>query len=76
MADNDQYAPSTPLLAGYDESAGWRETHLYRFTRPEDAAALRHLSGMSTTSPWRTPATGRTPGRATPGRRSGPRLRT
>jgi hypothetical protein len=37
-------SPSTP--AGWDESAGFRETLLHHFTQPEDAAALRHLAVM------------------------------
>jgi hypothetical protein len=37
-------SPSTP--DGWDRSAGFRETLLRLFTRPEDADALRHLAKM------------------------------
>jgi hypothetical protein len=36
--------PLTP--AGWEESAGFRETFLYHFYMPQDVAALRHLSRM------------------------------
>ena len=57
MADQDQCIPEAspnssqasphPLTpAGWDESAGFRETFLYHFYMPQDVAALRHLARM------------------------------
>ncbi len=39
-------APQTLMPAGWEESAGFRETFLFHVTDPDDAAALRHLSRM------------------------------
>src|SRR5215207_10496247 len=55
MADQDQCIPEAssgpsqaspqPLApAGWDESAGFRETFLYHFDDSEDSRALRHLA--------------------------------
>ncbi|HYH44480.1 MAG TPA: hypothetical protein VEG34_02255, partial [Thermoanaerobaculia bacterium] len=55
MADQDQFIPeaspnsaqATPhslTPAGWDESAGFRETFLYHFDDSEDSRALRHLA--------------------------------
>jgi hypothetical protein len=39
--------PTHPLIpAGWEESAGFRETFLYRFYMPEDLAALRRLAHL------------------------------
>jgi hypothetical protein len=54
MANRDQCIPEPdrqpshhPLApAGWEESAGFRETFLYHFYMPQDVAALRHLSRM------------------------------
>jgi hypothetical protein len=39
--------PTLPLIpSGWEESAGFRETFLYHFHRPDDLGALRHLARM------------------------------
>jgi hypothetical protein len=39
--------PAHPLIpTGWEESAGFRETFLYHFHRPDDLGALRHLARM------------------------------
>jgi hypothetical protein len=44
---NPEDRPQHPLIpAGWDESAGFRETFLYHFHRPADLGALRHLARM------------------------------
>jgi hypothetical protein len=45
--DPNPNTPNHPLTpAGWEESAGFRETFLYHFYQPQDAAALRHLATM------------------------------
>jgi hypothetical protein len=51
MADQKQcipdpdHHPTHPLIPpGWEESAGFRETFLYRFDQPQDQGALRHLA--------------------------------
>jgi hypothetical protein len=39
-------SPHTLTPAGWEESAGFRETFLYHFYKPEDLEALRHLARM------------------------------
>lgn len=42
--------------SSWDKSAGWRETHLYRFTQPEDMAALRLEATVALSTPGRSVA--------------------
>jgi hypothetical protein len=38
--------PAAPTPAGWDESAGFRETFLLYYSAPEDLQTLRHLARM------------------------------
>ncbi len=48
MANHDQCIPepAAPTPAGWEESAGFRETFLRYYSAPEDLQTLRHLARM------------------------------